>query len=228
MGTSNIARHRRTRCDDLRVRGGMLPDVAVRLWGATHIDSSAGTATGASSSATAQDGTVFTGPYAQQIKRTYDNAHQSLTKKILKDSKITDQEFLELSRRFSAIVRNKQNVEVTVDSQGGMSTSYPSGMSEADGDAIVKQCDADNDFTDMNMLRGDMSSNPNNEDPVVPLLKCLKQYGLAEQSMTVEEPKAIVSDESEGRDVFGKYFDESVPGYDAAKAKQYIACQTEA
>ena len=47
-------------------------------------------------------------------------------------------------------------------------------MSEADGDAIVKQCDADNDFTDMNMLRGDMSSNPNNEDPVVPLLKCLK------------------------------------------------------
>ena len=72
-------------------------------------------------------------------------------------------------------------------------------MSEADGDAIVKQCDADNDFTDMNMLRGDMSSNPNNEDPVVPLLKCLKQYGLAEQSMTVEDYKAIVSDESKGQ-----------------------------
>ena len=142
-------------------------------------------------------------------------------------SKITDQEFLELSQHFSDCAQ-QQNVEVTVDSQGGMSTSYPSGMSEADGDAIVKQCDADNDFTDMNMLRGDMSSNPNNEDPVVPLLKCLKQYGLAEQSMTVEDYKAIVSDESKDRDVFGKYFDESVPGYDAAKAKQYIACQTEA
>ena len=44
----------------------------------------------------------------------------------------------------------------------------------------------------------------------------------------VEDYKAIVSDESKDRDVFGKYFDESVPGYDAAKAKQYIACQTEA
>ncbi len=150
-----------------------------------------------------------------------------MTKKILKDSKITDQEFLELSQHFSDCAQ-QQNVEVTVDSQGGMSTSYPSGMSEADGDAIVKQCDADNDFTDMNMLRSDMNSNPKNEDPVVPLLKCLKQYGLAEQSMTVEDYKAIVSDENKDRDVFGKYFDESVPGYDAEKAKQYIACQTEA
>ena len=212
MGTSNIARHRHTGVTTFVCVAACCLMLLSGCGGATHIDSSAGTATGASSSATAQDGTVFTGPYAQQIKRTYDNAHQSLTKKILKDSKITDQEFLEL----------------TVDSQGGMSTSYPSGMSEADGDAIVKQCDADNDFTDMNMLRGDMSSNPNNEDPVVPLLKCLKQYGLAEQSMTVEDYKAIVSDESKDRDVFGKYFDESVPGYDAAKAKQYIACQTEA
>ena len=81
----------------------------------------------------------------------------------------------------------------------------------------------------MNMLRSDMNSNPKNEDPVVPLLKWrLKQYGLAEQSMTVEDYKAIVSDENKDRDVFGKYFDESVPGYDAEKAKQYIACQTEA
>lgn len=227
MGTSNIARHRHTGVTTFVCVAACCLMLLSGCGGATHIDSSAGTATGASSSATAQDGTVFTGPYAQQIKRTYDNAHQSLTKKILKDSKITDQEFLELSQHFSDCAQ-QQNVEVTVDSQGGMSTSYPSGMSEADGDAIVKQCDADNDFTDINMLRGDMSSNPNNEDPVVPLLKCLKQYGLAEQSMTVEDYKAIVSDESKDRDVFGKYFDESVPGYDAAKAKQYIACQTEA
>ena len=195
MGTSNIARHRHTGVTTFVCVAACCLMLLSGCGGATHIDSSAGTATGASSSATAQDGTVFTGPYAQQIKRTYDNAHQSLTKKILKDSKITDQEFLELSQHFSDCAQ-QQNVEVTVDSQGGMSTSYPSGMSEADGDAIVKQCDADNDFTDMNMLRGDMSSNPNNEDPVVPLLKCLKQYGLAEQSMTVEDYKAIVSDES--------------------------------
>lgn len=227
MGTSNIARHRHTGVTTFVCVAACCLTLLSGCGGATHTDPSAGTATGASSSATAQDGTVFTGPYAQQIKRTYDNAHQSLTKKILKDSKITDQEFLELSQHFSDCAQ-QQNVEVTVDSQGGMSTSYPSGMSEADGDAIVKQCDADNDFTDMNMLRSDMNSNPKNEDPVVPLLKCLKQYGLAEQSMTVEDYKAIVSDESKDRDVFGKYFDESVPGYDAAKAKQYIACQTEA
>ena len=211
MGTSNIARHRHTGVTTFVCVAACCLMLLSGCGGATHIDSSAGTATGASSSATAQDGTVFTGPYAQQIKRTYDTVH----------------EFLELSQHFSDCAQ-QQNVEVTVDSQGGMSTSYPSGMSEADGDAIVKQCDADNDFTDMNMLRGDMSSNPNNEDPVVPLLKCLKQYGLAEQSMTVEDYKAIVSDESKDRDVFGKYFDESVPGYDAAKAKQCIACQTEA
>ena len=50
--------------------------------------------------------TVFTGYYAQQIKRTYDDAHQSLTKKILKDSKITDEEFNELSEHFSDCAKN--------------------------------------------------------------------------------------------------------------------------
>ena len=83
MGTSNIARHRHTGVTTFVCVAACCLMLLSGCGGATHIDSSAGTATGASSSATAQDGTVFTGPYAQQIKRTYDNAHQSLTKKIL-------------------------------------------------------------------------------------------------------------------------------------------------
>ena len=114
MGTSNIARHRHTGVTTFVCVAACCLMLLSGCGGATHIDSSAGTATGASSSATAQDGTVFTGPYAQQIKRTYDNAHQSLTKKILKDSKITDQEFLELSQHFSDCAQ-QHNVEVTVD-----------------------------------------------------------------------------------------------------------------
>lgn len=193
--------------------------------GGGHTAPSTGTATSASSSATAKDGTVFTGYYAQQIKRTYDDAHQSLTKKILKDSKITDEEFNELSEHFSDCAK-QQGVDVTFDSQGGMQTTYPAGMSQSDGDSAVAQCDEDNDFTSMSILHDSMKSNPKNEDPAVPLLQCLKKNGLAEQSMTVDDYKAIVSDENKDKDVFGKYFDESAPGYDAAKAKLYEACQT--
>lgn len=227
MGTSNIARHRHTGVTTFVCVAACCLTLLSGCGGAAHTDPVRRYRYRRIKQRHGPGRHGVHRAYAQQIKRTYDNAHQSLTKKILKDSKITDQEFLELSQHFSDCAQ-QQNVEVTVDSQGGMSTSYPSGMSEADGDAIVKQCDADNDFTDMNMLRSDMNSNPKNEDPVVPLLKCLKQYGLAEQSMTVEDYKAIVSDENKDRDVFGKYFDESVPGYDAEKAKQYIACQTEA
>ena len=110
--------------------------------GGGHTAPSTGTATSASSSATAKDGTVFTGYYAQQIKRTYDDAHQSLTKKILKDSKITDEEFNELSEHFSDCAK-QQGVDVTFDSQGGMQTTYPAGMSQSDGDSAVAQCDED-------------------------------------------------------------------------------------
>lgn len=225
MGTSNIARHRHTGVTTFVCVAACCLMLLSGCGGATHIDSSAGTATGASSSATAQDGTVFTGPYAQQIKRTYDDAHQSLTKKILKDSKITDEEFNELSEHFSDCAK-QQGVDVTFDSQGGMQTTYPAGMSQSDGDSAVAQCDEDNDFTSMSILHDSMKSNPKNEDPAVPLLQCLKKNGLAEQSMTVDDYKAIVSDENKDKDVFGKYFDESAPGYDAAKAKLYEACQT--
>ncbi len=87
----------------------MLPDVAVRLWGSDAYRFICRYRYRRIKQRHGQDGTVFTGPYAQQIKRTYDNAHQSLTKKILKDSKITDQEFLELSQHFrSDIVRNSK------------------------------------------------------------------------------------------------------------------------
>ena len=69
MGTSNIARHRHTGVTTFVCVAACFLMLLSGCGGATHIDSSAGTATGASSSATAQDGTVFTGPYAQQIKR---------------------------------------------------------------------------------------------------------------------------------------------------------------
>ena len=150
--------------------------------GGGHTAPSTGTATSASSSATAKDGTVFTGYYAQQIRRTYDDAYQSLTKKILKDSKITDEEFNELSEHFSDCAK-QQGVDVTFDSQGGMQTTYPAGMSQSDGDAVVAQCDEDNDFTNMSILHDSMKSNPKNEDPAVPLLQCLKKNGLAELSL---------------------------------------------
>ncbi len=176
----------------------------------------------------ASDGTVFEGPYATMYRDGYEDAKTDLAKGILKDGKITDEEWEEAKNALIACAAEKGVTVKFENSQtSAMSWKAPAGTSDDDFKKMgedERACETSTDFEAISAIVDFSANNPNNEDLTGDVVKCLVSNGLAGDGMTAEEYKQIMSDEDRMANTFGRYTDPSRPEYDSAGAQKFESC----
>lgn len=201
-----------------------------------------GTASSPVPSATASDGTVFTGPHAATFLHDYQSVNSDLARQILKDGKITDAEWTELQNAYAECIEGYGGT-VTFNSTTGQVLEI---MNSADDDRWEAKsktadgyvtddstlpptmCGVQTDFTQLSALYSDLMQYPDGYDQREEeqrIVDCLVSHGLVDEGMTVEEFEQTMQDEQRQADVFGKYFDPTRPDYDEEGDKQYMQCQ---
>lgn len=113
-------------------------------------------------------------PWQDEIDRSVELAKDPLTKDILRDGRITDEESQEAFNAFAKCAKD-QGVTISATYRNGLIVGYsaPSG-----NDQIIDSC-AEGGYMLISALYGDMKRNPLNEDFNEVLARCLRANGLA-------------------------------------------------
>ncbi|MEE1295644.1 MAG: hypothetical protein UHD09_02065 [Bifidobacterium sp.] len=167
----------------------------------------------------------FSGANAATYQHAWENTDSDTVRKMLIDEVITDAEFEEARRQYTLCMEDKG---YTVEFYGDKGERSERGSADK-VDLIeddIKQCQAQTGLDYIELLHGLNGYDPG-QDTVEPLLDCLKRHGIADQDMTAEQYKDIVSDTAMDAYHFGKYFDQTRADYDAEKSPAYWACNTD-
>lgn len=180
----------------------------------------------AAGDATATPSPSFTGPWAAEFAQAYSQAQTDFGRSVLEDGDISEQEINEMySREVQCLKSKGYDAEYT--DEGMSFKSKDSSVTPSQMDADDAECRAQSDDGVLGPLYANYHGNPNNEDGAQVLLRCFQRHGLAEETMTVDEFKQIVSDPDRDNEVFGKYFDETRTDYDSTKSPEYWACNSD-
>ncbi|PAU70068.1 hypothetical protein B1400_0262 [Bifidobacterium italicum] len=106
---------------------------------------------------------------------------------------------------------------------GARSEHAPVGVSGEQALKDAKQCETRTALPYIEILHS-VEGYASGEDTVTPLVDCLKRHGIADETMTAEDYKRIVTDPDLDDEYFGKYFNEQRSDYDAEKSPAYWAC----
>ena len=167
--------------------------------------------------------TDFTGPYASEFKRNYEEVDNKLVKGILQDSQITDTEFEEFKDTYTSCLEQYDVQWQYLDGQGEQFN--PIGKADLSQDDINKATDAcqiETGYMYIVPLYDSLHNNPDNlsSDDLSQLsLSCLEKYGFIQQGTTLQEYKDILNDPDKYQSVFGAYEDSASPNY-----QQFYSC----
>ena len=163
----------------------------------------------------------FDGPWGLQYRDAYDKATSEEIRSILIDEKITDAEYDQVLQLYSDCLGTRGYTLLMEGADIGVKAPH------ADSERMqsdIQDCGTSTGFAAIEYLY-QMTGEKAQSKTVEALVTCLQRHGLADSTMTVDEYKRIYEDEELDKQMFGKYFDEGNPEYDAEKAKEYWACQ---
>jgi len=136
--------------------------------------------------ATAQDGTVFSGPYASEFAEAYDEAESDQAREALSDGIITPEELQALKTVFVGCVQNQGIVVVYVNDDGSMEFEAREDADGLDPDTIVTQCDASSGWGIVGPLAHFIKVNPENIDTAIIIAECLVRVGVQPKGYSAE------------------------------------------
>lgn len=166
----------------------------------------------------------FTGPYAAEFQKNYEETDNDLVKGILRDSQITDAEFEEFKTAYASCMESHGIQWQYLDGQGEQSS--PIGQTDLSQETLRSasdDCSAQTGYMDIVPLYQSLHNNPDNlsQDELMKLtLACLQRHDLARQDMTFQEYKDIYGDNDRFTSEFGKYMDSSSPD-----SQRFYECQ---
>ncbi len=166
---------------------------------------------------------TFTGANSITYEKAYNSTKSDAVRKILIDEHITDAEFDQI-RQLYADCLGEKGAEVKYEgTDGRRSERFPPGISIEQIDTYTNECLASTALNYIEMLYQVEGREPES-DSVESLVDCLKRHGIADETMTAEDYKRIVTDPDLDDEYFGKYFNEQRSDYDAEKSPAYWAC----
>ncbi|KAA8825612.1 hypothetical protein EMO92_05080 [Bifidobacterium reuteri] len=187
----------------------------------------------------------FQGPYAAEFKLNWEQSKTELGKRILEDCRVTDAELTEV---FDA--QNKCLAPYgLVSTKGQLSQVRASSLSKDEMNQKNTECAAETDLWNVESMYDALQSNPDNLDVGArqrAIYQCLKQRGLLPKPITEQEfldlevtgaeglsEEQIVEKTRKWNEFYRVYMERNDdgspnPDYDAAKAKQFWECQTDA
>lgn len=164
----------------------------------------------------------FTGPYAAEFRKNYDETDNALVKGILKDSKITDAEFEEFKSSYSSCMKEQGLVWDYTDTGETTGSATGADVSAEELHRATDVCNPKTGYMQLMPLYDSLHSNPDNLAPdelEKRALACLVKHGYAPQDMTLQEYQDINRDNDRFMATFGKYMDSTSPDY-----QQFYAC----
>lgn len=166
---------------------------------------------------------TFSGPNSITYEKAYNSTTSDAVRKILIDEHITDAEFDQV-RQLYADCLGEKGAEVKYEgTDGRRSERFPPGISIEQIDTYTNECLASTALQNIEILHQVEGQN-SSSDSVGALVDCLKRHGIADQTMTADDYKRIVTDPNLDDEYFGQYFNEQRSDYDAAKSPAYWAC----
>ena len=170
-----------------------------------------------------KDKVTFSGANSVTFQKAYDMAQSDVVRKILIDEHITDAEFDQVREMYANCLGEK-GYEVEFEGDAGARSEHaPVGISGEQALKDAEQCEAQTALPYIEILHN-VEGSASGEDTVTPLVNCLKRHGIADETMTAEDYKRIVTDPDLDDEYFGQYFNEQRTDYDAAKSPAYWAC----
>lgn len=166
---------------------------------------------------------TFTGANSITYEKAYNSTKSDAVRKILIDEHITDAEFDQI-RQLYADCLGEKGAEVKYEgTDGRRSERFPPGISIEQIDTYTNECLASTALNYIEMLYQVEGRDPDS-DSVESLVDCLKRHGVADETMTAEDYKRIVTDPDLDDEYFGKYFNEQRSDYNTEKSPAYWAC----
>lgn len=142
------------------------------------------------SSSSEQSGSLniaFSGPYAAQLKESYENASSDFVRNVLADGVVSDSEFSELQNRLLTCWRDHGYKQGRVEADGKLSVEDRTDISEEEEAKIFSQCSEQAGVPEIEGLYWSMRNNPDNLDWPSAERDCLVRAGLLEAGTSVDE-----------------------------------------
>lgn len=217
----------------------MLAVGACGIGGGTNTAGGTGTAPSTSAVCKAPD---FSGPYADEFKRAYEQSKTALGKRILSDCQVTDAELNEI---YDA--QNKCLAPYGLVMTKGAMTQVSGTLSDDDQRKISEECATKTDLWEIDSMYDALDTNPDNLDANAmrhKIYQCLKSHDLlpkpiSEEEYTALDPAGEAPNEEQTlernrrwNDFFHKYMEYNDDGsrnqdYDADGATRFWQCQTD-
>ena len=166
---------------------------------------------------------AFSGPNSITYEKAYNFTQSDVVRRILIDEHITDAEFDQVRQMYADCLGEKGATVEYEGTDGRRSERFPPGVSVDQIDEYIQECVADTALPYVEQLHQLDGQDPDS-DSVEALVACLKRHDIADQTMTADDYKRIVTDPDLDDEYFGKYFNEQRPDYDAEKSPAYWSC----
>jgi hypothetical protein len=132
-------------------------------------------------------------PYAAEFEQARASTDNPILMKILEDGKITDEEYVQaMQLDIDCVEEQVPGLKATILPDGGMkfqSSSLLSPDEEKRLDKVSPECSQIS--APVNRLYNEIRKNSQNADWSLMTLNCLKKFGVVDDSMTVDELKAV-------------------------------------
>ncbi|OJX94704.1 MAG: hypothetical protein BGO96_01140 [Micrococcales bacterium 73-15] len=128
---------------------------------------------------------TFTGPYAAEFEKYYDDATTDFEREVLATSEVTDAAYAEMEERFSSCLADGGIEFSGFEPDGAYETSLaPNG---ADTMAIVNECAETTGANTIGLLHDLMFADPENLGGPVVMAECLVRTGIVDEGYTGED-----------------------------------------
>lgn len=149
----------------------------------------AGCAQGESAPSTGalSSGSTGSTTWAAEFERVTQETQNELARSILEDQMITDLELEEVREAFRTCVAPIGITEVDFTVSGAMQTNTPEGVDPSTIQETLDRCGTETGYDAVAYLYGQVTTNPNNEDPSKVMVECLVRHGAVEPGYSAED-----------------------------------------
>ncbi|MDO4887409.1 MAG: hypothetical protein Q3979_01700 [Actinomycetaceae bacterium] len=141
----------------------------------------------ACSKGSATDSPSFEGPWAQEMKKAYEETTSDFAREVLARGEITGDDMSRAQKDASSCLRAKGFAKVGFDDNGVVSYVAPKDRDEAAIDEDISSCQATSGYDVLSHLYFQIRSNPDNEEWEELVVRCLRARGAVGGSFDVDD-----------------------------------------
>jgi hypothetical protein len=133
------------------------------------------------------DGPAFSGPWAAEFRSFSEDAASDFERGVLADGEITDQEFSEMTERFSTCLEDAGFAFSGFGPGGSYSATPLSPVDPETSQRATDDCSVQTGEGSIGALRAWITRNPENADTASIMVDCLHRKGLVDAGYTAED-----------------------------------------